>query len=214
MPINTTIFFPELQEYLHQIPQVEVPEDRMPELERLAEYLAGKLKSTGSAALNFICTHNSRRSHMGQVWAQTLAVAYGLDGISTYSGGTEATAANPRTIRALRQAGFNISQLDESPNPHYRIAYGSDHEGMEAWSKVYSDPANPQQEFGAIMTCDSANEACPVVLGADGRFPIMYLDPKAFDDTPREQAAYAERCQQIAAEMNWVMSRTAELLIA
>jgi arsenate reductase len=38
------------------------------------------------------------------------------------------------------------------------------------------------------------------------RLAIMYRDPKASDGTPEEQATYDARCQQIAAEMNWVMA--------
>ncbi len=131
----------------------------------------------------------------------------GFPGLTTYSGGTEATACNPRTVQALRQAGFKVEPLTAGENPHYHLTYGESNTPMELWSKVYSDPHNPQKGFGAIMTCDSANEACPIVFGAEARFPIIYQDPKAFDDTPQEEAAYAERCLQIASEMYWVFQQ-------
>jgi hypothetical protein len=199
--------FPALERYLANLAQFKPPAERQPELSRLAHFTAQQVRTQGQAALVFICTHNSRRSHFGQVWAQTLADHHGLIGVTAYSGGTEATACHPHTVAALRRAGFEVDPLDQQANPRYRIRYGEGHPGLEAWSKHYSHPTNPQQGFAAIMTCDSAHEACPVVLGAAARFPILYQDPKAYDGTPQEQAAYDERCQQIAVEMNWLMKK-------
>ena len=59
------------------------------------------------------------------------------------------------------------------------------------------------------MTCDSANEACPMVLGAEGRFPITYEDPKAFDNTPLQDEKYLKRSIQIATELHWVFKEIA-----
>lgn len=200
--------FPPIQSYLKTLPTAPIAAERQPELLRLADFLAGQLEQEGKAQLTFICTHNSRRSHLGQVWARVWAVALGLDQVHTYSGGTEATACHPHTLRVLAAAGFRIEPQSEGPNPHYHLHFSDHYPPIEAWSKVYSDPANPQTGFGAIMTCDSANEACPVVFGAAARFPIMYEDPKAFDGTEKEAAAYAERSQQIAAEMRFAMQAT------
>ena len=108
-------------------------------------------------------------------------------------------------MRTLREAGFAIEAQDDNDNPRYHLRYGEDHAGMTLWSKVYTDPANPQRDFLAVMTCDSVHEACPVVLGAAERLAILYQDPKAADGTPEEAATYAARCRQIAAEMSWVM---------
>lgn len=197
--------FSALEQYLSHLRDTlsEVSPERQESLLPLLTYLRSK---AGPASLTFICTHNSRRSHLGQVWAQTIADQLGID-LRTYSGGTEATACNPRTVTALGNAGFEISALDASNNPHYLVKHHATHTGLEIWSKVYQDAANPDADFGAIMTCDSANEACPVVFGAEARFPILYRDPKAFDDTPKEATAYAERCEQIAREMYWVLSQ-------
>ncbi len=196
---------PDLQAYIDDLCGHPVAEERRAELSRLADLLTERLRRDERADLVFICTHNSRRSHFGQVWAQTLADDYGLKGLRTYSGGTEATACHPNTVRTLREAGFLIEAQDDSPNPRYHLRHGEDHAGMDLWSKVYTDPANPQRDFLAVVTCDSANEACPMVIGAAERLAIMYEDPKVADGTPEEAATYAARCRQIAAEMNWVM---------
>ncbi|MEM7657916.1 MAG: protein-tyrosine-phosphatase [Bacteroidota bacterium] len=197
-----------LTEYVAQLRETVhvVPADRQESLRPLLGYLQAKKAKGETASLTFICTHKSRRSHLGQIWAQTIADQLGVK-LRTFSGGTEATACNPRTVTAMRAAGFDISALDSSNNPHYLIKHHDAHAGVEVWSKTYQDEANPASGFGAIMTCDSANEACPIVFGAEARFPILYRDPKAFDDTPQEAAAYQERCKQIAREMYWVLSQ-------
>jgi arsenate reductase len=189
---------PALRAYLQALPAEPLAAARLRALQPLSDFLVRRLRQEGAASLTFICTHNSRRSHFGQVWARVWAVALGLDAVYTYSGGTEATACHPHTLRALAAAGLRIEPQSTGLNPHYHIYFSETFPPIEAWSKGYTDPANPQSGFGAIMTCDSANEACPVVLGAVARFPIMYEDPKAFDGTPQEEAAYAERCTQVA----------------
>jgi hypothetical protein len=203
----TVKLFSQIEQYVAALPPLPA-EDRREALDALARFLRAKVAAGEVPDVIFICTHNSRRSHFGQAWAQALAGHFGLP-LRAFSGGTEATACNPRTIRALEQAGFRAEQLDESPNPRYHIRFGEGGEGIEAWSKVYSDPANPRSGFGAVMTCDSANEACPVVLGAAARFPILYEDPKRFDGSPEEGTAYAERCLQIASELMYVMRQAA-----
>ena len=54
------------------------------------------------------------------------------------------------------------------------------------------------------MTCNNADEGCPLVIGAEARFPIKYDDPKAFDGTELQTQKYAERSLEIASEMFWV----------
>jgi len=185
-----------------------IPEDRKRALRKLALFVRTKRSAGESADLIFICTHNSRRSHMGQLWASTAAAWYGVDGVGTYSGGTEATAFNPRAIAALERAGFDIDKPDgDAANPHYRVTYGPDGPVMEAFSKVYSDDTNPQKGFAAVMTCSEADKNCPVVEGAAMRVAVPYVDPKEADDTPEEAARYDERARQIATEVFYLFSQ-------
>jgi arsenate reductase len=169
-------------------------------------FIRTKQASNEPANLTFICTHNSRRSHMSQLWAATAAAWYGVKDVGTFSGGTEATAFNPRAVAALQRAGFVI----ENPggdNPHYRVAYGPGAPVMECYSKTYDDPSNPQKGFAAVMTCSQADKNCPVVMGAALRVAIPYDDPKAADGTPDEAQRYDERCNQIATEMFYLFSQ-------
>jgi arsenate reductase len=184
--------------------------ERRAPLDELAGYIRDEIQAGRLARMIFICTHNSRRSHMSQIWAQTAAAHYGLDGIETYSGGTEATAFNPRAVAALRRAGFEINPTDDNENPVYTVRYGEAGPSMEAFSKVYSDPPNPTSDFCAVMTCSNADEACPYVQGASHRVSITYDDPKDADGTEQEAEVYDERSLEIGREMFYVFCHAAK----
>ena len=181
--------------------------ERKNHLQNIAQYIEEKAKSNSPVNLTFICTHNSRRSHLSQIWAQTAAVYYGIPNVHCFSGGTEAMAFNHRSVKALRTAGFNIEQLDESKNPRYKVYYDSVNNYLEGFSKKFSDKSNPQDNFAAVMTCSHADKACPLVSGSTARFAIPYIDPKVADNTPNETNKYNERCKQIATEMFYLFSK-------
>ena len=185
----------------------QIPEERKEQLRELSGYVRGKIQQGQIARLTFICTHNSRRSHFAQIWAKAAAVHYGLDRVDTFSGGTEATAMNPRSVAALRRAGFEItSDSTAKENPRYLVHYSPSQSPEECFSKVYHSPPNPITDYCAVMTCSEADDACPTVHGADHRIAIPYVDPKVSDNTPLEAETYDERCSQIAREMLFVMS--------
>ncbi|MEM9731475.1 MAG: protein-tyrosine-phosphatase, partial [Myxococcota bacterium] len=129
-----------------------------------------------------------------------------VSGVAVFSGGTETTAFNPRAVAAMERAGFVI-ETPGGENPRYLVSYADGAEPIACFSKVYDDPVNPSEGFAAVMTCSSADEACPVVQGAAERVSITYEDPKASDDTPEETDTYDARCRQIATEMLFVFSR-------
>lgn len=181
-----------------------IPGERKEILNQLINYIRLKKSNNGPIRLNFICTHNSRRSHLSQIWAQTMAYHYSIDNVYCYSGGTEATAMFPKVAETLTNQGFEIYRLSDFPNPVYAVKYDQNEHPIICFSKEYNHAFNPQAGYAAIVTCNSADEACPVVLGADARFPIKYDDPKAFDGTDLMDAKYAERSLQIGSEMAYV----------
>lgn len=196
------MIFPDLKLYIDTALNgiTAIPAPRRDLLDSIAHYLQVALADKGEASLTFICTHNSRRSHFGQIWAAVAAAHYGITGLHTYSGGTETTAFNPRAIAALKRAGFRISSAG-GVNPLYAVSFSDTEAPLRCFSKLYDHPANPASHFGAVMTCSEAEENCPFIPGADKRFPLTYADPKAGDDRPEESALYDERCLQIATEM-------------
>lgn len=180
-------------------------EVRASALQSLAQYMKGKISERKPVRLNFICTHNSRRSHFGQVMAQVLASHLNLPDVDTFSGGTEATAFHPNAVAALEELGLLIEKLDDTNNPHYRII--TDGTITEAFSKVYSHDVNPKNNFAAIMVCSSADAGCPIVIGAEKRISLPFEDPKISDGTPEQAKTYRERALQIGTELAWAFSR-------
>ncbi|MDF3027224.1 MAG: protein-tyrosine-phosphatase [Fluviicola sp.] len=174
-------------------------------LAQIATYIRSKKAAGKPADLVYICTHNSRRSHFGQVWAKTAADYYGIDEVNTFSGGTEATAFNRNAINALIRAGFEVKQMTDSENPVYHVLH-SEGEPSVCFSKVYDHASNPASEFAAIMTCSDAEENCPFIPGVELRVGTTYDDPKEFDNTPLQDEKYDERCKQIALETLYAFS--------
>lgn len=189
----------------------DLPQERRAALDRIAAFVRERREASEPARLTFICTGNSRRSHMAQLWAAAAARYRGIDGVETYSGGTEPSAFNPRTIAALERSGFVVEPQGEiGDNPRYRVAYADGVAPVEAFSKRYDDPVNPKEAFVAVMTCDEADQDCPFVPGAALRVSLSYEDPKIADGTPGEAARYDERSRQIATEMLYLFAKVAQ----
>jgi arsenate reductase (thioredoxin) len=204
--------WPYVEAVAHELDTVSA--ERRVILEGIATNIATQLKAGKQAKLTFICTSNSRRSHMSQIWAQTAAYYYGLDKVDAFSGGTQATACNCRTVAAMRRVGFGIEDATTGDNPVYLVRYADDRPPIRAYSKLYNADANPKRDFIALMTCSVADKTCPVVQGAVSRYAIHYVDPRLCDDTPTETAAYNERCKEIAREMFYIMSKVRRQLDA
>jgi len=188
----------------------QIPAERREALAELTAYVRAVIDAGEPVYLNFICTHNSRRSHMAQLWAQAGATWYDLPGVRTYSGGTEWTAFDPRAVNAMQRAGFETLRTTDDANPIYHVRYSPYLPPMTCFSKRCDGAPNPRDSFAAVMVCSDADEACPVVLGAAARISLPFVDPKISDGKPNESATYDERCAQIAREMLWVMSQVAE----
>jgi arsenate reductase (thioredoxin) len=205
-----TDVLPSLSPMISRITQEfdQIPAERQIALKKTALFIRSKLQAKETPQLTFICTHNSRRSHLSQIWAQTAAAWYDVGGVKTFSGGTETTACNERTIAALTRAGFAITNSTPGEkNPVYLVKYSGQAEPIRSFSKVYSAEGNPKNNFVALLTCDHADKNCPVVQGAVMRVPVHYVDPKNSDGTATEAATYDETCRQIAREMFFLMKQ-------
>jgi arsenate reductase len=184
----------------------QITDERKSAISHLKMYIAQKKQAEKKISLNFVCTHNSRRSHISQIWAQTAAHYYGIADVETFSGGTEATAFNPRAVTAMKQAGFEITTIKDDKNPVYKVKFSNDAPALTVFSKRYDDDFNPKADFAAIMTCSHADENCPFIPGAK-RIALTYNDPKDFDGTPLEAAKYTERVHEIGREILYAFSQ-------
>ncbi|MBS3993015.1 MAG: protein-tyrosine-phosphatase [Bacteroidetes bacterium] len=199
--------FLKIEEFIENLNPATITKERKTVLQALIDFIQSKVTNNQEIRINFICTHNSRRSHLSQIWAQTLAFHFNINHVSCYSGGTEATVLFPMVIETLQNSGFEIKTISEGNNPIYSIKFAENEHPIIGFSKKLDDDFNPKSEFVAVLTCDSANEACPIVIGAEKRIPIMYEDPKAFDNTPQQAQKYQERSLQIATELYYVFAQ-------
>ena len=199
--------FQNLSKTIEEVSIISISEERKEVLQPLVDYIQMKVDTNNIIRLNFICTHNSRRSHLSQIWAQTMAFQFGINNVFFFFFGTEATAMFPKVGEILINQGFEIQQLSKNENPVYAIKFSENEAPIIAFSKTYFDVFNPKNNFGSIMTCNNADEGCPMVFGAEARFPIKYDDPKAFDDTTIMIEKYTERSLEIASEMYYVFNQ-------
>lgn len=207
MERTKTILFPEIEKVIGTLDFETITAERKIILQPLIDFIQDKATNRQEIRLNLICTHNSRRSHLSQVWAQTAAAHFNIKNVFCYSGGTEATALFPVVVKTLEQSGFKIKTIAAGNNPIYAIKYGENEHPIIGFSKTYDDDFNPHSEFAAILTCSQADGGCPFIAGAEKRIPITFEDPKAFDNTPQQAEKYQERSLQIATEMFYVFSQ-------
>ncbi|MGB0933483.1 MAG: protein-tyrosine-phosphatase [Lishizhenia sp.] len=182
-----------------------IPQDRIQKLDRLIAFIQTKKDKGEKILLNFICTHNSRRSQFAQVWAQIASEYYKIKA-NCYSGGVEITACNERTVNTLSKIGFKVEK-NGTENPMYTIEWSNNKKILKLHSKLYDDARNPKTNFAAIMTCNHVDQNCPYVSGCEERISLPYSDPKNYDDTLLESTFYTYRSTEIATEMFYVFSK-------
>lgn len=204
--LNTSIYI-SIEDEISHFQFGSISPERKTILLPLIDFIQEKVSKEQEVRLNFICTHNSRRSHLSQVWAQTAAAHFNVKNVFCYSGGTEATAVFPMAAKTLERSGFQVQPLSEGKNPIYSIKYSENEHPIVGFSKTYYDSFNPQSAFAAILTCSQADGGCPFIAGAEKRIPITFDDPKVFDNTPQQEEKYKERSIQIATELFYVFSQ-------
>lgn len=200
-------FHSELGGFLEAIATQTITDERKVVLNQLAELIQSVKQADGHVNLNFICTHNSRRSQLAELTMRLCMFKSGLDFISTFSGGTEATALNHRVAEALEAHGFQVTEVESGENPIYAINFSEDRDEEPAmFSKTFDDESNPEKMI-AVMVCGDAEENCPFIPGADHRFGLTYVDPKFSDDTEKEQEVYQNKVIEIGSEMLYICNQ-------
>lgn len=199
--------YPHLINTITNIRINKIEDNRKETLQSLIDYIQQKVDINQDININFICTHNSRRSHFSQIWAQTAASFYNIKNVFCYSGGTEETALFPKIIETLSDQGFQIVKISENNNPIYAIKFEDNEQPIIGFSKKYDHSFNPTSKFAAIMTCSQADGGCPFIAGAEKRIPITFEDPKSSDGTPQQTETYSSRSLEIATEMFYVFSQ-------
>ncbi len=196
--INTEQFFKEA------LLDLKIDKERTQLLQSIALFITNELKQHKQVNLNYICTHNSRRSQLAQVWSSYASHFFKLKNINSFSGGTTSTSFFRNTVKTMQEVGFKFQLLEFShQNPEYLIQYINCTNPIIGFSKLYDDESN-RKPFIAITTCSNADENCPFIPDAIARFHLPFTDPKAFDSTLYQSEKYLETNKQIAGEIHFL----------
>ncbi len=197
---------------LNQVKSLPISADRLRLLHSIATEITTLLQANKKVNLQFVCTHNSRRSQFSQIWAHAFCHYFNLHTVHCFSAGTEATALFAKVAETLACQGMQVSKLTSDNNPFYLIKPFEDSQPLFCFSKTLSHPISPKSNVIALMTCSEADEACPVVSGAVARFPLRYVDPKHADHTPEMDATYLRCSNIIASELFELFAHVAKLI--
>ena len=190
---------------------INLSDDRKKLLSEISQEIVKEYHKEGIVNLNFICTHNSRRSQLSQVWGFFAADYFDLN-IHSYSGGTEVTAFFRNTVKTLQKVGFifNLQNFSHQ-NPEYVISFEGSSTSILGFSKRFDHSEN-KQPFIAITTCNNADTNCPFIPEAINRFHLPFVDPKSSDDSNVQDETYLKTNEQIAAEIYYMFSKIKETL--
>ncbi len=196
--INTEQFF------IKSLSDLKIDKKREELLQTIASFIFDKIKENKRLNLNYICTHNSRRSQLAQVWSSYATQYFNLDKIKSFSGGTAITAFYRNTVKTLQEVGFQFQITEFShQNPQYSIGFQNCTNTIIGFSKLYDHEQN-KKPFIAITTCSNADENCPFIPNAIKRFHLPFKDPKSYDTTLYQAEKYLEANKQIAGEIHYI----------
>jgi hypothetical protein len=190
----------------------KIPDERKAMLDEIGKAMSDEYLVHQKGNVLFVCTHNSRRSQIAELWFKYATLYFGIQHFEAYSGGVEETAFNERAILAMERAGFKTHYDKKVDNPVVSFTPGN----YPIWnhkSKIYTHPINPKQDFTALMVCSEADKSCPIVEGATDRFSLPYNDPRYYDDTPSEEKMYDATVEEIGLEMFYLVSQIKQDLI-
>ena len=170
-----------------------------------AKEIANHIRKNGSANLVYVCTHNSRRSQFAQLWSAHHSEMLKLP-ITSYSAGTEKTACHPNVLEVLRNEGFGI----ESDVDNHRVVWNGN--TLTTLGSKTIDSGDLPNEFFAIMTCSDADENCPFIPSALGRFRLTFEDPKWSDKTNDAIKVYQETSLTISNDIKYLLQQIKQQL--
>ena len=190
---------------------VDLEKNRKDKLVKLAQIIKINHEQQNIVKITFICTHNSRRSQLSQVWAYISSLYFKLNFIKPFSGGTEIDTVNLNVINSLINTGLKIEKTHKGKAIYLLKSLKKD-KGINLYSKVYNSKLNPSEHFIAIMTCSDADQMCPVIKGADKKISLPYSDPRVADNTILEKEVYNQTCSIIAKEMFYLMKQVKKIV--
>jgi len=177
-----------LDKYIDNLDNVILEDYQEKRVKKISQELKSSINTYKKIV--FICTHNSRRSQLCEVWGSILSKRFNLD-LFFYSAGTKKTEVYTEVIKSLQRAGLEIDMEGKIKLMHNQI---------ELHSKTLDEIK--EDEFIAMMTCSDAEKNCPVDQRSKKNIILFYDDPKKYDRTIHESNEYDKTCRLIASELN------------
>tara|TARA_B100001079_G_scaffold142196_1_gene121790 strand:+ start:344 stop:916 length:573 start_codon:yes stop_codon:yes gene_type:complete len=180
----------EFKDFFSKINQYNPEKDKKNYLDDVVSKIEKILPITNNIV--FLCTHNSRRSQLCQVWGSILSKIYNID-LKFNSAGTEKTEVHKTIFYCFSNVGIEIKDS--------KIFYGD--LSLSLHSKVLEEIQS--DKFISIMTCSDAEKSCPSDSRSIRNISMIYQDPKIFDDTEKEREEYSKTSKLIAEELNYII---------
>ena len=177
-----------LDKYIDNLDEVILRDYQKSRVKKISQELSGVINSCNKIV--FMCTHNSRRSQLSEVWANILSNRLNLK-LSFFSAGTEKTKVYKEVIETLCRVGVDINKegkLNLTSNT------------INIYSKTLDEIK--EDKFIGIMNCSDAEKHCPLDPRSKKNIKLFYDDPKKYDRTTKESDEYDRTCRLIASELN------------
>ena len=135
----------------------------------------------------FLCTGNSCRSQMAEAWTKHLKA----DRIEAYSGGVSPHGVDPRAVRAMAEAGVDIS--------------GQTSKHVDTLEDI---------EFDFVVTlCDSAQKGCPFFPARTRLLHVGFDDPPKLAASSRTEEEAMIHYRRVRDEIRQFVEKLPEVLM-
>ena len=157
--IPTKLFFQQALENL------VLDDQRTALLQTIAKSIIQLISEKRKINLNFICTHNSRRSQLAQVWSSYASSYFKLNKIESFSGGTEVSAFFRNTVKTLQEVGFIFQLIEFShQNPYYSISSHQHVKPIIGFSKLVEHEINKKRyDDSELYCCSGIGGYCVII---------------------------------------------------
>ena len=187
-----------IKEYILELKENSISKKRLKNLEKIINEINRYTIDKNYPKIIFICTHNSRRSQLAEIWAHTFNFVFEKN-IKVFSAGTVKDKFSSRLVSVLKEIGFKVKKKSNK----FIFNFSENHNSIPMNSKLI-DEIYLKDNFITIMTCSNADKNCPVIPNALSRILLSYEDPKKFDFTNQETKKYKETSHKIALEFYYI----------
>ena len=181
---------PVFNKFFSRIDSFNPNQKRKKRLDNIASVINENLNKTRSIV--FLCTHNSRRSQICEVWGKVFAEIYRKK-ININSAGAFKTVVHSQVYESIVKCGLVVDNKKE-------IFF--DKKKFKLNSKTIDSLT--MKNFIAVMTCSNAEKSCPNDPRSIRNIKMFFNDPRIYDETDKMSREYLNTTIYIAEELNYI----------